>query len=772
MKYLDKCIYNSLEEHIQNLNQKSELVLYADIETLKTNCIEGRQKKSKYIPVVWSVAVKFRINEKLTGLQIFKSFDELFKIVFETKKYKRVKFVFHNGNKFDNHFLETALEEYCDSRAISEKMSKRNSNKNLPTAKTATALKKRRNYILEKRIKAKTYVELKGKINNIKFITEDTVPKFKQTLANIGEILHRLNLLPKKYLKTSMKYDKYDTQLSFKSEKAKDNYINFIWKHISKSEVTYIENDVHLLMSAVENYSTIFPGFDYDNITLTKSIADYYTNYSKLSSFQILARYKDESDETMHLDFAKYNTPSGVNMYSELKRFYRGGLNFYNDKYLEKFISNCFSVDINSSYPSVMYGRKLPTFIESVEYNKTIEFKHDEDHAYFYKLSIVEVNKIIKRIPSINIRKMVVKYYNTTSEFVYLNSELMQLIRKYMPRKFTFECAEVITFKCEYFDGRQLIFENYKLKTELSVMKKESMAMTMSDPYTYVKEKAKEIYKVSEEDISVAKLKLNGLYGLPALRAHFNMFQYNTMGELENIVNGFDNMTRNLPFAVFVTACAFRNLISPMIENLTPSEIDDCFVYADTDSLYLKRKVMDKFPESMFDKYKLGAWDIENEHIFNIWVQNHKKYAYETKKGISVRAGGIKKENIKELIKSSKDFKTLCKNHLSTGSKVANVKSQLTESRTVVIHDSESILTAGKKYYSEFSSAMITERNLAIEVMREMVLEHMPNEFIYAEHETGTISKEDLFHVEESGNYDFDMLLAIQNEIKGEILNA
>ena len=67
----------------------------------------------------------------------------------------------------------------------------------------------------------------------------------------------------------------------------------------------------------------------------------------------------------------------------------------------------------------------------------------------------------------------------------------------------------------------------------------------------------------SQEEIDNAKVMLNGLYGIPALRPYFNLFR--TVGDqLINIINGFENNQRNIVFSIFVTSVSLCNLLSPL----------------------------------------------------------------------------------------------------------------------------------------------------------------------------------------------------------------
>ncbi len=120
-----------------------------------------------------------------------------------------------------------------------------------------------------------------------------------------------------------------------------------IFKCLDDDQLTYIRNDVILLGQAVKHYSNIFYGFDYSKMTFTANIADYY-NTNSLTSFQLFNKVGQGRD-TIHLKYTDYEF-DGINFYDYLKPFYRGGLNFYNDTYLDTIIyDKVFAIDINSS---------------------------------------------------------------------------------------------------------------------------------------------------------------------------------------------------------------------------------------------------------------------------------------------------------------------------------------------------------------------------------------------------------------------------------------
>src|SRR5699024_5144887 len=259
-----------------------------------------------------------------------------------------------------------------------------------------------------------------------------------------------------------------------------------------------------------------------------------------------------------------------------------------------------------------------------------VETEVETDLSNYDSFTLFKIDKasfnldILYRIQSKIIRKMLVKYYNNEDEYVNINTNTLRLIETLTGIDCsTVYCMSDVSFDCEYFGARDIIFKNYFIKTQGKLKTK----IDMQDPFNYHITDIPNETVYSQEEINLSKVILNGLYGIPALRSHFNLFRLDEDGFLQNMINGYKNNERNLLFSTYVTSQSLYNLLEPL-KHLTQSEIDENFIYCDTDSLYLKSKVKNHLPDEMFDKISLGKWDVENEHIEKMYVLNHKKYAY------------------------------------------------------------------------------------------------------------------------------------------------
>src|SRR5699024_9942821 len=136
------------------------------------------------------------------------------------------------------------------------------------------------------------------------------------------------------------------------------------------------------------------------------------------------------------------------------------------------------------------------------------------------------------------------------------------------------------------------------------------------------------------------------------------------------------------------------------LKYLTQKEIDEHFIYCDTDSLYFKTDVKEKFPDTLFTEFELGTWDLEHDYLRNFYVLNHKKYAYEkwndeeNKYEIKVKAGGVPNESFD----TDMSFEQFIKTQFSDGAEIETTKSIYNNDETISIYPSVTKLEVGKGY--------------------------------------------------------------------------
>ena len=179
--------------------------------------------------------------------------------------------------------------------------------------------------------------------------------------------------------------------------------------------------------------------------------------------------------------------------------------------------------------------------------------------------------------------------------------------------------------------------------------------------------------------------------------------------------------------------------------------------------MYLKSKIRDKLPSHLFDSISLGKWDVENEHIQKMYVLNHKKYAYLTDKGITVRCAGVGLDSFN----TNQSFVDFINSEFHDGAKIINQKSIFNEQETISIYPSVTYMDKGENYSTNF--------NFLDEIKREMLLEHLKVELkdglddaLYIESEIGAFSIHDVFKVTHPHREhdDLHLLAQLHDDIK------
>lgn len=718
---------------------KKPFIIYFDIETLTYNKKEGKKNPSLYKNVVYSVAVGVNIDKKIYVERFptwYHFFEEFFK--FQSRKDtigkgKQVHLIAHNTNKYDSHFLLHDLVYFYNIERKNLYLKNAIDNKN---AVLKTEFKKSENIIFEKRVKSSINLDMNFTLNNTKFYVIDNYMKTHSSIEMLGNKLLKLGVIEKDKLKTDFQYDEFDLDDDMTESQSYDYAIN-VFKNLNEQQLTYIDNDIYILGYSHIYYSEIFPGFNYEEITFTRNILLSYLN-NETTNFQLLNNFKNEKIKYTDFNFCNEN------FFDYIKSFYRGGLNFYNDNFIGKIIKEkMFSIDLNSSYPYVMHYDKIPTFLIGYgDKEKQLNLELDNDNHYtLFRMLKSDFNiEILSKIESKLIKQILVKYYHSANNYVAINTNTIRLVNKVCHLNIdNITVQSYIKYESIPFGAREEIAKNYFIKSQ----GKQKTKLIMPTPYEYTitEEINTDVYTPEEVDIS--KVKMNGLYGIPALRSHFNLFRIdekNDSDELVNTINGYANSERNLLFSTFVTSKAFYNLLEPL-SYLTQKEIDDNLVYTDTDSLYLKQCIYNKLPPEIFDKISLGKWDTETYNVKQFYVLNHKKYAYLTADDkIKIKCGGVNKE----AFNTKMPFDMFIESQFSEGAKIKNTKSIYTKQKNIAIYESETELQKGGRYPIMFNP----ETDKQVKQLKELVKKEYDTseseDFLYIESELGSFSLADL----------------------------
>ena len=176
---------------------------------------------------------------------------------------------------------------------------------------------------------------------------------------------------------------------------------------------------------------------------------------------------------------------------------------------------------------------------------------------------------------------------------------------------------------------------------------------------------------------------------------------------------------------------------------MSSQEIDENFIYCDTDSLYLKSKVRNNILDDFFHPFHLGKWDLENEYIDKFYVLNHKKYCYEVNGKIKVRSGGVPHS----AFNTDMDFETFVNTQFSDGVQLKTLKSIYNKDETISIYPSKTLLEIGSGYRIRSNSPKYDEEKAQIfKEVREFV-DEFTNDMLYVESTIGTFSISDIFPI-------------------------
>lgn len=716
------------------------LYLYCDIETFTFNCLQATlttpraYKNATFIvQVAW-----FEKGETHPNWCYFKDFSEFLEVIAdngcEVLKNYDIQLVFHNGMKYDNHFLEKELLTTLHLplyNSISEKSTNPKYNHLLHNdgiKKVPTFYKDRDdNWLSVSAIRSSTSHALSFAYKGFFFETQDSYLKTNDPLVMVGLKCKEKGLLTDEYIKDKSDIDfteeKYNVPTDLSVDEVEE-YKNELLNSLTNSEFKYVRNDVVVLAMCHKHFSELYYGFSWDEFTFSGNVKKSYEKqgyFKDLTNFQLTKktpkakmrynRYKDKNKkekETLTLNDKKL---AGWNSAEKFfRQFYRGGLNMYNEKYIGKIIEPKqagFSMDLNSSYPTVMYKEKLPTYlVDSEHFGKIKRITKNPDYFYMFTIKPKTMDTLLKYVPSRVIKQMFVKYYPVRNDgFVYINSVALNTLEKFSTRKIdNLSYIHCYKWKAEHFGARNVISDNYYIKQQgkSKVLFKKPWNPLDITPTTIPNTDLK-----TPDEVQASKVLLNGIYGIPAMRPTFPQFLYPEDGKSISLPDGHLNTERNVVFSVGVTAFAFRNLVTPL-SYLTADEIDDYFWYCDTDSLYLDGAVRNKLlteHSDLFDKNNLGCWDLEHTNIVKFYPLNHKKYAlYDTddKQSLSVRAGGVTKGNIKDWVdectnahKDSQALNMLVTKYFHNGAEIKTTRSIKTDYGTIAIYTGSSSLQDG-----------------------------------------------------------------------------
>lgn len=350
---------------------------------------------------------------------------------------------------------------------------------------------------------------------------------------------------------------------------------------LSKEEEEYIKHDVQIVAAAIE----YFYSQGLDKMTIGSCALNEYKKIISKKSFEKF-----------------YPTPK---YHKDVKQSYRGGFTYLNPKFAGKTIKEGIVLDVNSLYPSVMYGADN----EYMPFGTPIHFKgrYEYDSLYPLYTQMIKCQFKIKKgkIPTIQIKwggGFASNEYLTSS-----GSTEVPLCLNSVDLELFFEQYDV--YNLEYISG-------WKFKSTKGLFT-EYIDKWSTNKINAKKEGNHGLYLIS-------KLFLNSLYGKFGTDTKVKS-KIPYLGE-DDIVHYYDDEEKEkdgvyVALASFITSYARRKTIKAFQKvmddyNTKKSKAEP--VYADTDSLHiaLNGEDIDTFLKNSgldVDPTKLGAWDFESK---------------------------------------------------------------------------------------------------------------------------------------------------------------
>jgi hypothetical protein len=334
-----------------------------------------------------------------------------------------------------------------------------------------------------------------------------------------------------------------------------------IGHEITKEEYNYLKNDLEIIADALK-------------IQFDQGLDKMTNGSDSLSGFKSVISKKI---------FEKLFPVLSLDMDKEIRRAYRGGFTWLNDKYAGKDVGEGLVFDVNSLYPSQMYFRPLPYGMPMMFQG---EYEEDKNYPLFIQHVRCEFELKEGYIPTIQIKKNLLfranEYLkNSDGEIVdlYLTNVDLELVKEHYH-----------LYDLEYVDG-------WKFKQIIGVFK------DFIDKWMFIKTTSTGAIK------ALAKLMLNSLYGkfasnpdvtgkVPYLKEDGSCGY--RVGEEE-----FKDPIYT-PMGIFITSWARYTTIT------TTQKCFDRIIYCDTDSIHLTGTEIPDVIKDIVDPDKLGYWKHES----------------------------------------------------------------------------------------------------------------------------------------------------------------
>lgn len=434
---------------------------------------------------------------------------------------------------------------------------------------------------------------------------------------------------------------------------------------LSKQELDYCNNDCEIIIYYINEQ--ILQYGDITKIPLTNTgrvrqfvknnCLHYNTNHRKESNKGKIKRYRELMNECI-LD---------TNTYLLLKSCFMGGFTHASMNYVNKLLTNVYSIDFTSSYPYVMLSEKFPCSKPlkiKPSKNEFWELVKNENKGLFFNCKIVNLHAKNTYESYLSESKCNIKNGIINNGRIFQADEIITTITdidlKIIKACYTYDkiyIDDCYMFEMEYLPKQIIlsILELYNKKTTLKGV------------------------EGKEVEYLINKGMLNSVYGMSVTDIVRGEILYNndswdkqpvTTEILEKQIDKYNqSKTRFLyyPWGVWVTAYARKNLWTGILN------IGDDYIYSDTDSIKFlnydnhinfineynkqvkyKLKLMCDFRKIDFNLCKpktkkgieklIGVWDFEGKYDY-FKTLGAKRYIYYQNNELHITIAGLPKQN-------------------------------------------------------------------------------------------------------------------------------
>lgn len=375
--------------------------------------------------------------------------------------------------------------------------------------------------------------------------------------------------------------------------------------NLTKQEIDYIRNDVEIVARALKEM--------FDRGLTRMTIAS-----------DAMKNFKDN-----FVGFRKKFPMLSPDIDKDIRKSYRGGFTYVNDRWKNKKVGKGIVLDVNSLYPSCMSSPYEMPFGKPQRF----EGEYHNDPSYPLYVQSLTCTFDIKRgkIPSIQIKNSLSFIPNE-----YVKSSNDQLVTLFLTK------PDMELFKEQYNIDNITYNGGWKFMS----------AIGLFDNYiNYWTEQKIQAGKEGNAPLrQIAKLMLNSLYGRFGISGTARQKQPLLVDDVVKfrLLPEETRETVSVAVAAYITAYGRRKTIetSQMIRDYTLEKYgEDRYFYSDTDSIHanLSDEDLEELKDIiMIDDFKLGYWAKEGEFDRAIYIRQ-KCYIEEIKGKLNVTVAGLPK---------------------------------------------------------------------------------------------------------------------------------